>query len=550
MSETQPVTENQATENHAEESEVTENHASTVRNALSRNIAASTLAQIGYMVTRFFIPPFVLAHVTLEAYGLWSAAFILVAYIGISTMGLSGVYIKYIAEYSARREFSKANSLISTGLCVSIPACATVFACVWWFWPIVVDWLHIAPGLRADAKEVVLLVVAVFLASMGLSVFHDALVGVQRSSTVNAIWAVSYVVETILIFTLVGMGRGIRGLAEAFLARMLVDITLSLLVSMSTIKWLRVSPLLCSREAGRILLNFGGVVQLQSLLAVTLNSIERVLAAALVGIQATGLLEISEKLPNMVSSLAMSFLSSFVPAASYLHGGLSGTPEQRESIRKLYIKGARYVNLATATICAVLVLMPGPLLAVWIGKHYEGAAYLMVIFTLAAQMNLMTGPGTSILRGIGHPTEEFHYNIPNVVALGLSVPLSYLVLGKWTVLGIGTAVAGSTIVAAIYFVTHANRLMNVTFGRYLKSVFLPGAFPYVLAALFAVPANFAATHLNRWVAGGCIAGMIGVYVVLLVLLVGRFILETGERLWFQAIIQSKLGKFLPSSPPV
>ena len=225
----------------------------------------------------------------------------------------------------------------------------------------------------------------------------------------------------------------------------------------------------------------------------------------------------------------------------------SGLPGLRSGLvtgdAALLARFRAFRNVAAPTV-------PGPLLAVWIGKHYEGAAYLMVIFTLAAQMNLMTGPGTSILRGIGHPTEEFHYNIPNVVALGLSVPLSYLVLGKWTVLGIGTAVAGSTIVAAIYFVMHANRLMNVTFGRYLKSVFLPGAFPYVLAALFAVPANFAATHLNRWVAGGCIAGMIGVYVVLLVLLVGRFILETGERLWFQAIIQSKLGKFLPSSPPV
>ncbi|MES1258658.1 MAG: oligosaccharide flippase family protein, partial [Acidobacteriota bacterium] len=438
-----------------------ENHASTVRDALSRNIAASTFAQLGYMVTRFFIPPFVLARVTLEAYGLWSAAFILVAYIGISTMGLSGVYIKYIAEFSARREFHKANSLISTGLCVSVPACAAVFAGVWWFWPHVVDWLHIAPALRADAKEVVLLVVAVFLGSMSLSVFHDALVGVQRSSLVNVIWAVSYIVETILIFALVGAGRGIRGLAEAFLVRMLIDIALSFLVCLRTIKWLRISPFLCSREAMRTLLTFGGVVQLQSLLAVTLNSIERVLAGALVGIQATGLLEIAEKLPNMATSLSMSFLSSFVPAASYLHGGLSGTPEQRESIKKLYLKGARYVNMATAAICAILALMPGPLLAVWIGKYYEGAAYLMVIFSLSSQANLMTGPGTSILRGIGHPTEEFHYNIPNVVALLIGLPLSYLVLGKWTVLGIGTAVAASTVTAAFYFVWHANRLMKV-----------------------------------------------------------------------------------------
>ncbi len=529
------------------ELEQPEDHAGTVRNALSHNIAAGTLAQIGYMVTRFFIPPFVLAHVTLEAYGLWSAAFILVAYIGISTMGLSGVYVKYIAEFSARREFDKANALISTGLCVSVPFCSIVFAAVWWFWPRVVDWLHIAPALRADAKEVVLLVVAVFLGSISLSVFHDALIGVQRSALVNGIWVVSYLVETVLIFGLVAAGRGIRGLAEAFLIRTLVDILLSLVVSLRTLPWLRFGPRYCSREALRTLLAFGGVVQLQSLLAVSLNSIERVLAGALVGIQGTGLLEISEKLPNMGVALPMGFLSSLIPAASYLHGGLSGTPEQRESVIKLYLKGARYMNIVTGSICALFALMPGALLGVWIGKHYEGAAYLMVIFTLANQSNLLTGPGTSILRGIGRPLEEFRYNIPNVILLLLAVPLSYLIQGKWTVAGIGTAVAGSTILAALFFVNHANRLLGISTFRYVKSVLLPGFVPYLLAALVAWPAGLAATNLGRWQAAGCIAALLAVYGIVLLIVIARFVLETGERLWFQAVLQSKLGQFLPGS---
>ncbi|MES1258208.1 MAG: hypothetical protein ABUS51_07250, partial [Acidobacteriota bacterium] len=73
-----------------------------------------------------------------------------------------------------------------------------------------------------------------------------------------------------------------------------------------------------------------------------------------------------------------------------------------------------------------------------------------------------------------------------------------------------------------------------------------GVLPYALAAVFAAPASYAASHLNRWVAGGCIAGLIGVYLLVLLLLIGRFVLETGERLWFQAVIRAKLGRFLPS----
>src|SRR5215469_16651506 len=104
--------------------ETGEDHSTTVRDALSRNVMASTAAYVGYVLTRFCIPPFVLAHISLEAYGLWSATFILVSYIGLSTMGLSGVYVKYVAEYAAKRDYHKANQLLSTGLCVSLPACA------------------------------------------------------------------------------------------------------------------------------------------------------------------------------------------------------------------------------------------------------------------------------------------------------------------------------------------------------------------------------------------------------------------------------------------
>jgi O-antigen/teichoic acid export membrane protein len=526
--------------------EQTENHATTVRDSLSSNVAATTAARVGYLITRFFIPPFVLAHVSLEAYGLWSAAFIVVSYIGISTMGLSTVYVKYVAEFAAKRDFKKANELLSTGLCTSIPACLAVFGLLYWFWPHVVNWLHVAPSLRGDAREVVLLVAAVFLASISLSAFHDALVGVQRSALVQITWFISYVVETILIFVLVGAGRGIRGLAEAFVIRTGLEISLSIAFSLRTLKWLKVSPLLCTRESLRILLTFGSVVQIQSLLAVTLNSIERVLAAPLVGLQATGLLEISEKLPNMAASLPLGFASSFTPAASYLQGGLSGSPEQRESIRKLYLKGARYMNISTAFICGFLALLPSPLLDTWVGKHYDGAAYLMIIFSIASQVNLMTGPGTSILKGIGLPYEEFHYCLPNVLILAVAVPLSWLIQGRWTVLGIGTAVASSTVLAAIYFIWHANRVLDVSAAEYWKKVAFPGIIPYFVAALFTAPAYFVVDHLDRWQAAGCLAALGFIYSLVILFVTARLVLETGERLWFQAVIQSRLGRFFPA----
>lgn len=522
--------------------EETSAHAATVRDALSRNVVVDVLSRVGYMFSRFFVPPFILARISLEAYGLWSTSFILVSYIGVSTLGISNVYIKYVAQHSARREYQQANALLSTGVFLTLPICFLLFAALWLAWPFLATLLHIPSHLMGDAHEVILSVVATFLASICLSVFHDVLVGVQRTALVQYIWTACYIVETALIFLLVGMGRGVRGLAEAYVARTALEIVLSMPAAFRVIPWLRISWRRFSREALHTLFFFGGVVQIQSLLAIFLDSVERAIAAPLLGLEATGLLDISQKLPTMGATIPGSFASAFLPAASYLHGGLDGSEEQRDSIRKLYLKGARYMNLSAGYICGFVGAISVPLLSVWLGKGYPGAAYLMTVFAVATQVHLLTGPGTAILRGIGQPKEEFYYCLPNLALLAVTVPLVRIIQGKWTTLGIGTAVPLATVLAAIYFVLRANRLLRVPLREYLRFVVGPGAIPYLLAACFTFPLGSVVSHSSRWVGAAWILLAGFLYTVLLALVVHRLVWETGERLWFEAIIGKSLNR--------
>jgi len=524
---------------------LTEDPTATVRASLSRNVVVDVVARVGYLVSRFCIPPFVLAHVTLEAYGLWSTAFILVSYVGLSTMGISSVYIKYVAQYTARREYQKAYQLLSTGLCLTIPFCAVVFAIFYLLWPHMVVWLKIAPALRGDAREVVLSVVAIFLACLSLGAFHDAVVGAQKTDMVQRRWMICYTIETILIFALVAMGRGIRGLSEAFLVRTAVDIVLCLIMAVRLLPWLRISPKLITREAFKTLFTFGGMVQILSLLSTALNSIERAIAAPLIGLAGTALLDIGKKLPATAGSVPLAFASSFTPAASYLQGGLESSPQQRETVRRLYLRGARYMNLSAAYFCALMVAMPGPILDTWMGKHYAGATYLMVIFAISTQVHLMTGPGTSILKGIGRPQEEFYYAIPNILALAVLVPLARLIVGHWTVLGIATAVALSTLVSAGYFLYHAGRMLQISFVEYWKTVIAPGLVPYLVAAPFALPGAYVVAHAGRWASAGWLAALGAVYSLVLLLVVDKFVWGDSERHWFHSMAMAKLGRLLP-----
>ena len=129
-----------------------------VNRQFGSNVMFTIVARIVNMARGVCLVPFLLAHIGLEAYGIWTTIFILVTYVGLTTMGVSNVYIKYVAEFTARREYDKANALLSTGLAVTIPLCAALFACFFLGWNWYAPWLRLPAAHAADGKEAVLIV--------------------------------------------------------------------------------------------------------------------------------------------------------------------------------------------------------------------------------------------------------------------------------------------------------------------------------------------------------------------------------------------------------
>jgi O-antigen/teichoic acid export membrane protein len=506
------------------------------REVLAKNVAVDMAARIGYLLTRVGIPPFVLAHVGLPAYGLWATVFVLVSYLGISTLGLSNVYIKYTAQYAATGDYRRANGLLATGFAMSVPLCLLLFGLLWGGWGLVERYVEIPPALQSDAKVVVLLVAGMFLASLACSVFRDALAGVQKIAGIQLIWTMSYVVETVLIVLLVGAGRGIRGLAEAFAARIAVDLVATAVFASRTLPWLSLRPSAWSGEHLRTLLTFGGTVQTLGMLSIALNSFERLLAAPLLGLSATGLLDLGKKLPSMAASVPSAFAAALIPAASDLE---ARSGDGRAAMAHLYVKGARYMNLATGYLCAFLAVGAGALLSVWMGASYPDAILIMTLFSVSTQAHLMTGPGTSILRGIGRPCAEFHYALPNVVALGLTLAGSYLVAGGWTVVGLSGAVAAATVLAMLWFLIVAHRWLAVPGWLYVRRVVIAGLVPYLVALPTAAPMIWLVNPAHRWSGAAIIVVSGGLYTLALAAVTFRYVLDADEQRWVRQALNHR-----------
>jgi O-antigen/teichoic acid export membrane protein len=245
--------------------------------------------------------------------------------------------------------------------------------------------------------------------------------------------------------------------------------------------------------------------------------------------------------------IADAFAASFLPAASSLNGGRTDSPfGENKVVLELYQRGARYMNLATSSICALLATISAPILTVWLGKGFPASAYLMTIFAVQQNIHHMTGPGTSILKGIGRPKEELYYIVPNILMTLVAIPMSRVVLGHWSAPGLGSAVVFATVTSAVFFVVHANRILGLSWQKYLRVVITPGLLPYLISIIFAFPAWRCVEYATRWESVIILAGVGVGYAVTLAMAVYRIVLDGEERSWFRSVIARELSRFLRS----
>jgi len=451
--------------------------------------------------------------------------------VSLTTLGISNVYIKYVAEFHARREYAKANSLLSTGLAVTIPLCATVFVCIWLGWSWIAPWLRLPPAHAVDGKEAVLIVLGIFLSSIAFSAFGCVLYGTHQIASTQIFETVGILAECALIVWLVCAGRGVRGLAEAYLARTVINDGLTMWWAYRKLKWLDLSPRLVRRESLKYVVHFGGLVQLQSMLSIFLNSVERVAAIEWIGVSAAGLMDVAKKWPTALSSIPTAFFATLLPAASHVDAA-SARSEWLGNLQRLYLSAARYSNLCTASFVAAMAFWATPILHVWLGPRLpmrDSLIPLFVIFSLAMQFHMLTGPGTSVFRGMGRVYEEFNYSVPNLLLLGITLPASRWILGSWTPLGIGVAVALATAGSACALMGRVLFVLDLRLTRFLRVVILPGLAPYLAAGLLAWPAARLVAAMSRWQGAGVVLAVSLIYAAGVIFMLHSWVLTDEEK---------------------
>ena len=512
------------------------------KNRLSQNAIVQLAAKLLYMLSRVGLPPIILAYVSLEEYGLWATCFIVISYLGMSTFGIANVYIRYTAEYHARHDTEAINRLLSTGLAVTIPVCAALLVLLALGMPLLLDAFKVAAPLRETATVLILATAAAMMLDLTFGAFNHVLIGMQLMVRQTTIWVISFLLETALIVGLLLAGWGVYALLWAFIIRYLLATWLSARACYQVLPGLSLGPRHFDRSMLSLFYRFGGVVQVAGLLSMVLYSIEKVIAGAFIGVRATGLFDLGEKLPVMSSQVTSALNTVFLPAVTHLH-----SLGQTEELGKLYLKGARYISMLTGLIMGFLVGFAVPIMTAWLGPNpeFQITAFIMAWFTLPFHTHVTTGPCTALHYGMNQPTRTLFYPLIQAALVVLLVGVAFLILGI-TIPAITYGVAAAMTLSGWAYMAYSNRVLRVANRVYLWRVIAPGLAPYVCGlALYGLSADwFAAAGSERWALLGRLAVCGVVYTLVSGTFLYRALCDWGEREYLRRQLGHTLGGFI------
>ena len=501
-----------------------------MKNLISRNVSVTVPAKIFYLATRVFLPPLILAHISLEAYGIWACCFIIISYMGMSVFGIASVYVRYVADFSARGEQRRINQLLSTGIVISVAASMVLLTALWFLLPWIIRLFHITPTMRETAFVLFFGTAVVFLFDLSLGSFAFVLNGLQQFTQQNIVWILSYCVEAGLIVAFLLGGMGVYGLLTAFAVRYGLSTVAYVWLCYRALPGLSVRLRNFDRGMLRLFYGYGAIVQISGLMGIFLRSIEKVLAGVYINVKTTGVYDVGEKLPIMATSIPSALNAVFLPAMSHMH-----SLGREEEVAKLYLKGTRYLSMMTGLIMGFIAAFSTPVILGWMGpgakeEVLKYSPIILTFFALPFQMNVLTGPASAFFRGIGRPTRELVYPVVQLVFVVAAVAVGFHYWGR-TVMVINWTVASSMVLSALVYMIYSNRFMGVRQLRFFVLAIAPGLAPYLIGWLTALLANnlFEWWEMDRWLLLGAL-GVSGVVYTLVTALVLYFLFcNWGER---------------------
>lgn len=512
--------------------------------SLRRNSLFAGVAEMWRILSRFILTPLIIAKLGMDGYGTWTILFTVCSYVDVFNMSFGFAFNKFAAEYDRKKDYATLSSLLSTGILI-VGAVATVALSALWIWtqPILA-FLKVPEVYLADSATALILVSLCLLLRMSIGNVFYVLSGLQRLDLQHKLSIFASIVEFATSIVLLSMDHGILALAYGHCAGQFLSTGLAWYFCKRLRPAIRFSPFLINRRSFMLVMSLGMRFQVLSGLAILFVQGVKVVISNRCGIAMVGVYELAEKLLSLSRALSGALIDPLMPAFANLQAGAD-----RERAHSLFVHSSKLVALTGMAALAGLFVYAEPIIVAWTGVAEPTAAWTIRVMAFSHFIWVMTGPGSSVLRGKGILRLELtNAVLRTVLAAILIVPGVMTRRYEWIVL----AIVVSRIAASLWFLVKFTQQQEHGFGWYFRDILGRATLIGIVVCLIGLaarsfPPGWIPVVAERWRAAIEVASLGSLFGFLVAGLLWYSLFTRVERQYLMQRLLPRRGRETPAS---
>lgn len=321
----------------------------------------SGAAQVG---TRLITVPFVIAHLGLAGYGIWSIIMTTAAYMRFGAIGTKSAFQKYVAEATGSGDYDRASALLSTGCAIMMVLSVIGLIPVIIFSTPLARAAGVPPEfLRASSKSIAILALIMTMSNGG-AVFEATLLGGHRIDIARRLSTTFTVAEAVAILIVLHFGYGLFAMAAVMAFSEIGFVACCYVSARKVIPQIKVRFKNVQASVLGELLRFAGSYQLVSILQLTYAALLPITILRAFGASYSGIYALSLRLISPAQMLLDAFLLSILSGGAMVYA--SGATDRMERL----LHKSHKVTFAFTFIPMAFIACFGPMIVfAWTGEH-------------------------------------------------------------------------------------------------------------------------------------------------------------------------------------
>ena len=391
-----------------------------------------------------------------ENYGLYTIAMIAPSFlIALSDLGISPALTRFSAHFHSKGKDQKVVGLIQAGIIFKFVLSLIISLVLLLLSESIATRVLRRPGLGLLIRFTSLYLVGQAIFTTLDSIF----IGLDKTENSGLLMNVQAVTKTVASPLLIILGMGALGA--------ILGAGLGLLLAAAigvTVLLLRLYPSLHGRnheenvdfiQALRLMIPYGMPLYLSTLILSLLTQYQRFTLALFVSNMEIGNYAIAMNFSVLVTLLAYPIATSLFPAFSKLN-----IKEDQDKVEKMFKLSIKYTSLLVIPASLAVAILSKELVYTLYGSQYGLAPSYLALYILSF---LCTGLGMFVVGNLFNGQGDTKTTLRiNLVSLGLSVPLAFIMTFLYGVLGLVASLLASQFLSAIYALFLAREKYAVT----------------------------------------------------------------------------------------